>query len=205
MAKANFKRVTSPRGEALYPYLKAPEVYEGEEVGYTIQVKFSKEDTDKVLAILEEELESAKNSSEFKGKRWSKEPRMGFREDQNGDIIFKFKTKATIKTKAGEVIKRTVPVFDASQKPIDVTLGNGSVVRVAFQIVPYWKSSTNNGLSLYLDAVQVIKLVEYKSGGNASAFGFGVEEGGFIADNDNPFDDEEDAVTPGETDENEEF
>ncbi|SHJ81927.1 DUF2815 family protein [Propionispora hippei] len=197
MAKANFKRVTSPRGEALYPYLKAPEVYEGEEVGYTIQVKFSKEDTDKVLAILEEELESAKNSSEFKGKRWSKEPRMGFREDQNGDIVFKFKTKATIKTKAGDIVKRTVPVFDAKGKPVDVTIGNGSVVRVAFQIVPYWKSSTNNGLSLYLDAVQVIELVEYKGGGNASSFGFG-EEDGFVGSDATPFDDEEDAVTPGD-------
>lgn len=197
MAKANFKRVTSPRGEALYPYLKAPEVYEGEEVGYTIQVKFSKEDTDKILAILEEELESAKNSSEFKGKRWSKEPRMGFREDQNGDIVFKFKTKATIKTKAGDVVKRTVPVFDAKGKPVDVTIGNGSVVRVAFQIVPYWKSSTNNGLSLYLDAVQIIELVEYKGGGNAAAYGFGEEEG-FVGGEETPFDDDEDAVTSGD-------
>ena len=191
MAKANFKRVTSPRGEALYPYLKAPEVYEGEEVGYTIQVKFSKEDTDKVLAILEEELESAKNSSEFKGKRWSKEPRMGFREDQNGDIVFKFKTKATIKTKAGDIVKRTVPVYDSVGKPVDVAIGNGSVVRVAFQIVPYWKSSTNNGLSLYLDAVQVIELIEYNGGGNATAFGFDVEEGGFVGGSANPFDDED--------------
>jgi hypothetical protein len=203
MAKANFKRVTSPRGEALYPYLKAPEVYEGEEVGYTIQVKFSKEDTDKILGILEEELESAKNSSEFKGKRWSKEPRMGFREDQNGDIVFKFKTKATITTKAGDTVKRTVPVFDAKGKPVDVTIGNGSVVRVAFQIVPYWKSSTNNGLSLYLDAVQVIELVEYKGGGNASAFGFG-EEDGFVGGEDSPFNDE-DAVTSGDVSPDEEF
>lgn len=196
MAKANFKRVTSPRGEALWAYLKNPEVYEGQEVGYTIQVKFSKEDTDKMIALLEEELESAKNSTEFKGKKWSRDPRLGFREDANGDIIFKFKTKASITTKTGDVVKRTVPVFDSAGKPIDVSLGNGSVVRVAFQIVPYWKSSTNNGLSLYLDAVQVIKLVEYNGGGNATAFGFDVEEGGFVDGSANPFDDED--VAPGE-------
>lgn len=191
MAKVNFKRVTSPRGEALYPYLKSPEVYEGQEVGYTIQVKFSKEDTDKLIALLEEELESVKNSSEFKGKRWSREPHMGFREDKNGDIVFKFKTKATITTKSGETIKRTVPVFDSKGKPIDVTIGNGSVVRVAFQIVPYWKSSTNNGLSLYLDAVQVIELVEYNGGASADAFGFEVEEGGYVGDSDNASPDED--------------
>ena len=204
MAKSNFKRITSPRGEALWAYLKNPEVYEGEEVGYTIQVKFSKEDTDNMIGLLEQELESAKNSTEFKGKKWSREPRMGLREDQNSDIIFKFKTKATIKTKAGDIVKRTVPVFDASGKPVDVSLGNGSVVRVAFQVIPYWKSAMNNGLSLYMDAVQVIKLVEYSAEGNASMFGFGVEEGGFVAGNSNPFDDEY-ATAPGEADENEEF
>lgn len=194
MATSKFKRVTSPRGEALYPYLKSPEVYEGQEVGYTIQVKFSKEDTDKLIALLEEELESVKNSSEFKGKRWSREPHMGFREDKNGDIVFKFKTKATITTKAGETIKRTVPVFDSKGKPIDVTIGNGSVVRVAFQIVPYWKSSTNNGLSLYLDAVQVIELVEYNGGANADAFGFDVEEDGYVGGTENSFPEEEDNI-----------
>lgn len=110
---------------------------------------------------------------------------MGYREDQNGDIIFKFKTKATITTKAGDTIKKTVPVFDAKGNPVDVPIGNGSIVRVAFQVIPYWKSSTNAGLTLYLDAVQVIKLIEYNCGGSFDSFGF-TEEDGFVA-KDDPF------------------
>ena len=199
MAKSNFKRIVSPKGEALYPHLKTPETYEGQEVGYTIQVKFSKEDTDKLIELLEQELEAAKTSSDYKGKRWPNAPRMGYREDQNGDIIFKFKTKATITTKAGDTIKKTVPVFDAKGNPVDVNLGNGSIVRVAFQVIPYWKSSTNAGLTLYLDAVQVIKLVEYNGGGSFDSFGFTAEDG-FVA-KDDPFADDNTDDFSGDNDE----
>lgn len=177
MAKKIFKKVTSPRGEALYAYLKKPEEYEGEAVGYTIQVKFSKEDTDKLIAVHEAELEAAKKSDQFKSKKWNS-PRLGYREDKDGDIVFKFKMKHEFKSKAGETIHRTVPVFDAKGNPIDVSVGNGSTIRIAYQIIPYHKSSANCGLSLFMDAVQVIELVEY--GGSATVaggFGFEAEEG----------------------------
>ena len=199
MAKTNYKRITSPRGEALYPHLKTPEVYDGQTVGYTIQAKFSKEATDKLIEQIENELEAAKKSDIFIGKRWYKEPHLGFREDKNGDIVFKFKTKHEITTKAGDVIKRTVPVFDAKGKPIDVSLGNGSVVRIAFQVVPYHKSSTNNGVTLYLDAIQVIELVEYNgSSQDASGFGFEEEEGYVANQAASRFDDDDHGDIDGE-------
>lgn len=176
MAKANFLKITSPKGEAFYPYLKSPEMYEGEVVGLTIQAKFSKKDTDTLIAKLEAELERAKGDSQFAGKKWAKEPHMGFRENKDGDIVFKFKTKHEFK-KGDDIIKRTVPVFDAKGKPIDVNLGNGSIVRVAFQVVPFWKSVKLNGVTLFLDAVQVIELKEYGGSTNAGNFGFGEEDG----------------------------
>lgn len=61
-------QITTPKGTAQYPKLRTPEYYEGAEVGYTIQMLFSQEDTDKLLSILDEELEAAKGLSEFKGK-----------------------------------------------------------------------------------------------------------------------------------------
>ena len=195
MAKNVFTKITSPRGAALYPFLKTPEVYEGQEVGYTIQAMFSKEDTDRIIEALEKELDKAKKSDSFKGKKWSRDPHMGYRENKDGDIVFKFKTKATVKTRSGEEVKRTVPVFDAKGNSIDVAIGNGSIVRIAFQVVPFHKSSTLNGVTLFLDAVQVIELVEYGgNNNNANAFGFDEEEG-YTSDNvANQFDDEEEEV-----------
>lgn len=61
-------QIVTPKGTAQYPKLRTPEYFEGAEVGYTIQMSFSKEDTDKLLQQLEAELEAAKGSSEFKGK-----------------------------------------------------------------------------------------------------------------------------------------
>ena len=177
MAKSNFLKVTSPKGEAFYPYLKSPEMYEGNPVGFTIQAAFGKKDTEALIKTLEAELERAKGDPAFKGKTWQKEPAMGYREKPDGTIMFKFKTKHEYE-RDGETVKRKVPVFDAKGKPDnDVNIGNGSTVKIAFQVVPFWKSARNNGVTLYLDAVQVLELKEYSGGGSAGAYGFCEEEG----------------------------
>lgn len=204
MAKSNYLKITSDRGEALYAYLKTPEVYEGEAIGYTIQAKFGQKATEALINKLEEELDRAKSDGQYAGKKFLKEPNMGYREKENGDIIFKFKTKHEYK-KGDEIIKRTVPVFDANGKPIDVNIGNGSVVKIAFSVIPYWKSVKSNGISLFLDAVQVLDLKEYSGGGNADAFGFAKEEGYVgqeAAEDENPF---ADAPTEGVEGADEEF
>ena len=175
--KSTLTKGKTPKGMAMYPYLKNPETYEGNEIGYTIQLILSEKDTKSFIAILEKEL-SVAQAETFKGKKWARTPHLSYRENSDGDIVFKFKTKHVIKTKAGDEIKRTVPIFDSKGKPIDVSIGNGSIVRLAYTIIPYHKSSTNNGLTLYLDAVQVINLVEYQgTHSTAEAFGFEEEEG----------------------------
>lgn len=189
---AKLTQFLTPKGTAMYPHVRKPEFYQGKEVGYTIQLQLSKSDSEKLLAKLEEELAVAKKSSEFSGKRWSKEPNMGVRYDKNEDMVFKFKTHTTIKTKTGEIIERSIPIFDAKGNPFKGDFGHGSTVKVAFSIAPYHMSATNNGLSLYLNAIQLINLVEPNSGGNASSFGFEQEDGFDVKDSDaleeNPFD-----------------
>lgn len=103
-------QIITPKGTAQYPKLRSPEFFDGAEVGYTIQMAFNKEDTEKLLAKLGEELESAKNASEFKGKKWTN-ARLGSREDKNGDTVFKFKTKTSYTSKTGEVRQRTIPIL----------------------------------------------------------------------------------------------
>lgn len=168
------------KGEAQYPHLRRTECFQGQDTGkYTIQVKFSKEETDKLIDRLEQEWAQAQNQGEFATKRYARnsQPNLGYREDKNGDIVFKFKTNATIKTKTGDVMQKTIPIYDAQCKPMEGDIGAGSIVKVAAVIAPYYVSASNYGLSLYLTGVQVI---EYKPAGDfnsADALGFTEEEG----------------------------
>ncbi len=176
------KKITSPKGTAMYPHLRQPEMYEGSEVGYTITMMFSKADTEKIEKFLKEELEAAKNSSEFKGKSW-KNARLGIKEDKNGDKVVKFKTSTAFKGRNGEVIPRTIPIFDAHGNVFKGDIGNGSICKVSFSVGAYHKSSTNCGLSLYLQAVQVLDRKE-PGGMNADSYGFSKNEDGFVANDD---------------------
>lgn len=198
MAKTEYTKIVTKAGEAFYAHLREPEVYEGKELGYSIQLKLSKEDTDELMAKLEAELEKAKSEMKLKaGRKWSKEPFMGFKTDKDGDTVFKFKASTTIHTRAGEELPRTIAVFDAAGKPIKGdNIGNGSIVKVAATIIPFHVSNAVNGLSLRLNAVQVLNLVEYGQGGSAKSYGFGEEEG-YVC--------EENVVSTDEAEDNVEF
>lgn len=194
-----FKTIVTPKGTALYPCLRTTETYMGTDTGkYTIQIKLSEEDTKEFMDMLEKEWEAASKSPDFVDKKFKRGtvPNLGYREDKDGDIIFKAKTNATIKSKTGEVFTKTVPIFDAKGKPIKGDIGHGSIVKLAVSLAPYAVSATNYGIAIYLNGVQVITMKhrgEY--GADASSFGFGAEEG-YSVDEDEaadevPFDTEE--------------
>jgi hypothetical protein len=61
-------------------------------------------------------------------------------------------------------------LFDDEGHPIDVMVGNGSKVRVNYTPAAY--EGLGGGITLYLNAVQVVELVEYVSGGRATDYGF---------------------------------
>ena len=91
-------------------------------------------------------------------------------DDETGEIVFKTKSKYQ-------------PRFvDASGKNVDATsmppVFGGSTARIAGNITPYDRNG-NRGISLQLNAVQVIELAKSQTGAN-----FGAVEGGFVA-NDN--------------------
>lgn len=69
------------------------------------------------------------------------------------------------------------PVFDIHGDPLDdANIGTGTRLRVSFSLNLYGPCTLapNGGLNLYLQAVQVFDLVEYRNG--AEGFGFQVEE-----------------------------
>ena len=204
MAKREFTQGVTPKGSLLFPHIYEPETYEGKDVGFTVTIKFDQKETDALIVVIDKELEKAKHSIKLKpGQKWSAEPFLGYREDKDGDIVFKFKANSHYTTKSGETHKVTIPVFDAHGKPIKdpLSIGNGTIAKVAYTLVPYWISKVVNGIKLRLDAVQIIDLKEYGEK-DAKGYGFGEEEG-FSApeeEDDSPFVDssEEDTDEDGE-------
>jgi len=194
------KTIVTPKGTAMYPCLRTTETYMGTDTGkYSVQIKLSEEDTKELMDTLEKEWEAASTSPDFKDKKFKRGtvPNLSYREDKDGDIIFKAKTNATFKSKTGEVFTKTIPIFDAKGKPIKGDIGHGSIIKLAVSLAPYAVSTTNYGIAMYLNGVQVITMKhrgEY--GADASSLGFGAEEGYSVEDEEAedavPFDTEED-------------
>jgi len=96
-----------------------------------------------------------------------------------GNLVFKAKMKALVKSKDGQSWEQKPMVVDAKRTPMQGTalIGNGSLVNVAAEPVPYVMAATKQvGVTLRLKAVQVINLVEY-GGSTASIFD---EEDGYV-------------------------
>lgn len=171
------------KGKAIYPHLRTPDMFEGNDLGFTIRLMPSVEDAQKFEKFLLRELDKAAALPEFAGKRLNAPNALiGMGETKEGDTVFKFKTKSSYRTKSGDIMNRVVPIYDSQGKPLpkNVDIGHGSIVKVAFSIQPYYKTKNIRGLTLYLNAVQVLELVE-RGDGDAASFGFGAEEGGYVA------------------------
>lgn len=171
------------KGKAIYPHLRTPDMFEGNDLGFTIRLMPSVEDAQKFEEFLLRELDKAAALPEFAGKRLNAPNALiGMGETKEGDTVFKFKTKSSYRTKSGDIMNRVVPIYDSQGKPLpkNVDIGHGSIVKVAFSIQPYYKTKNIRGLTLYLNAVQVLELVE-RGDGDAASFGFGAEEGGYVA------------------------
>lgn len=200
--KPKYKQILTPPMEALWAHLDAPELYEGKPVGFTIMGRPSQEDFEalqaKILSVFED---ACQNHPDFldgngKSKKVLDEPQIGVKVDKKtGDQLFKFRSMHEYKSKLGEIIARTVPIWDAKGSRIKVNIGNGSTIRVAFTPSPYWKSAKNNGVALYMDDVQVIKLVERGS----QECPFEATDGYDGSDSNNPFDGNDEPI-PGPTD-----
>lgn len=202
----------TPIGEALWPKLYEPDTKFDPDGVYSVKLRIDKEDAYPLIeafdAIVHErfeaEQEAAKNARE-RNKIKMADPCYTFEEDEDGNetgyVLMNFKSKASgVSKKTGKPWKRTIPVFDSKRSPIDlssITIGNGSKIKVAYTASPFYTASIGVGISLRLEAVQVIELVEY---GVRSADGYGFsEEDGFDADvhadtafaNSTPSDDDE--------------
>lgn len=168
-------------GKSKWAFTNKPEQYEGNDIGYSIQVEM---DTDKLNALKESLIEFFNEelaNGSLKGKKIDAKAtiQLPIKEDDNGNELVKAKTKHFYINKAtGERINRTLPVFDKFGKPLStsVNIGNGSEIQVACEASAYVASKKSYGVTLYLTGVLVKELIEYNGGTTASALGLDVEE-----------------------------
>lgn len=190
----------TPAGIAVYPHLNDPDFeYKKEHGEFHCKLAFdaASEEAIALMAQVDEACEAAwdEHRAELKGAKLKNvkraSPPYAMEQDEEGDetgrVLFKFKTAAGGKGKRGPW-KRKVDLFDSQLSPTEANVGGGSVLRVKAELMGYNSPAVGIGVSMKLQAVQIIELKEY-SGGSGSS-GFEATEG-FVA---------APAVPAGETD-----
>jgi hypothetical protein len=191
------EKFRTPIGTAVYPRLNAPDTKYIPDGEYSAKIRLSEEDAAPLVARIEEliaakfEEEKARLVEEKKMaaaktlKLTSKpyKPVFDAEGEETGEVEFNVKMKAQYTTKDGTVVKMTPRLFDASTPPQplapSVQVWGGSQIKVAGEFNPF-ATAIGVGISLRLNAVQVIKLVSGSSkGDSADAFGFAGESDGY--------------------------
>lgn len=96
--------------------------------------------------------------------------------EPTGNVVFNFKMTASgVRKKDNKPWSRKPAMFDAKRAPLakNVSVWGGSEGKVTFEVMSFFKAAVGAGISLRLQAAQIIVL---KSGGGKSASEYGFEE-----------------------------
>lgn len=194
----------SPKAVARYPHLHKPDTKFDPAGVFKVSLIVDVDDPqvqpflDKLRAAAQEAYDAALGDLKEK-KKFSKvkalklhvpiQPEFDDSGEETGRfIVGEFKQKHRVMDREGNLLFEQKPdMVDGRGKPIKkvVQVWGGSVIKVAYQIVPFNNSAADSaGVSLRLKAVQIIELAQ-GSGGSYSGF---ADEGG------DTFEDEEDAA-----------
>ena len=159
----------SVAAEAVYPHLVKPDVRFNELGEYKVTLKVAKQDASQMVKEIDQAIEDslAKAEKDNKGKKIKSAPKP-YKEESN-NVFFKFKMKASgVNKRTQEKFTQRPQLLDAKKNPIasNTSIWGGSIMKVAYQPVPYYTPMLGAGVSLRLKAVQVIKLVQGKSDQN---------------------------------------
>lgn len=172
--------LVTPRGRAIYPKLHTPDIKFSLEGTYSVKLAVSKTAAEDLIQKLDQmHAQAVAEAKKANPKKNIKEALCYSDNPENEDeVIFNIKMKASGTTKKGEAFTQHPALFDAKGKPLakDVRVGGGSTVRVSFEPAPFYVAAVGAGLTLRLKAVQVIELKSY-GGGDSKSFGFDEEEG----------------------------
>ena len=152
-------------GESIYPHLNRPDVRFNDWGEYKVTLKVRKQDAQSMVKLIDQAIEEnlATAEKEAKGKKITPAPKPYKQEGDN--IFFKFKMRASgTNKKTNEKFSQRPALFDAKKNPIPASqsIWGGSLMKVAYQLIPYNSPAIGAGVSARLKAAQIIKLVEGK-------------------------------------------
>lgn len=200
----------TPTGVAVFPHLNTPDEYEGKKT-YKTALRLSADEAAGLQKLIDEATDAAWEELLPKVKPAARKAMSKYypyedeydreTEEPTGNVLFKFSKNAEFKDKkTGKMIETTVAIVDAKKKPMDENVWGGSALKVAFFMFPFKNDAAKNiGVSLKMQAVQVIDLVTSGGGNAGSVFD---EEEGYESDDsdDNGFEEEEGYESEGEED-----
>lgn len=139
---------------------------------------------ERLEALQDKAFDETQESLGAKGKQVVKR---GFYSDEydqdgnaTGNIVFKFKLK-NVDARREKGQQHEIQVVDSNKQRVSPVplVGNGSTIRVASYVYPYYMASTKQvGLSMLWSKMQIIDLVEYSGGKGGDDFD---TEDGFAA------------------------
>ena len=195
MNKQTYTKLVTPVGVSQFAWLNKPDTKFDDNGHYKVNLILDGNSAKPLIKSINDEnkkaVEMAKEKSKGKNIKTANTP---FEEEYadgkpTGNIIFKFKAKAKIIMKNGDVIDNKVPIFDSKGTPMTNQVWSGSEMKVSADMIPYYTAMAGAGVSLRLKAVQITKLVE-ASGANSSAHGFSEVKDGYVAPEDKTFENE---------------
>ena len=155
MSKVKF---TSPKGTAMWAWFTVPDTQFDAEGKYKTELLMSEADAGPLMKQCKEIFIEEHGEKSVNKAKWP------FKTDkEQGTVSFRIKStkKPTLFDGEGKVINEAVNV------------GNGSTIKVAGSAATY-SAGGNIGVTMYLDAVQIIDLIEY------SGAKFEAEEGAYV-------------------------
>ena len=178
----------TPEGIAIYPRLNQPDTKFDPNGTFSVNLRLNAEDGAELVKKLEARLD-AFHSEEVKRLRKPTLRKAALpynvvvNDDgvETGEYDFKFKMKHNVTTRTGKSWTQRPKIVDAQLKGfVGPIIGSGSKLVVQYAPQTYYTPTMGCGVTLRLNAVQVIELKEYESKGGSN-FGFAAKEGGFTA------------------------
>lgn len=172
----------TPKGRAIFPNLRKPDNFNGQDQGYTLRLALAPEDLKKMKKDIEEFRKEGEAKAKSEGKDFSQ---MKFfppiHDEKDGSQTVKFKSKHKFIGRDGNVNIRVIPIFDAKGQLIDndKEIQHGSTVIVNYSD-SFWAQEKIGiyGITLRINSVQVIenpKALPKAENLTAADFGFSDE------------------------------
>lgn len=141
-------------GLAIVPHLRKAGMYNGIDMGYSVQLKLDDDANEAMYGMLSEELQKIAALPEFAGKSFENAQ---FPYDKKSGNL-KFKASSKLKLRNGQTIDRKIPIFDNDNTPLPLEqdIMFNDVIKIAYTIFPYYIDADRCGISLQIEAVQLV-------------------------------------------------